>query len=141
MAFFGVELNAQVNRLLGQIKLTLNKNNYLPNFRTIYRAMAAYDPEQTGYVTLSQFEKALQQNGIFFKKFEIQVFQKAFEENGRIHWFSFMQQLREPLNQFRADLLEHVYDSIDPHNAGQIYYADLCTSLLMQPKYLIPPNF
>ena len=60
MAFFGVELNAQANRLYGQIKLTLNKNNYLPNFRTIYRSMAKFDPEQSGYVTLTQFDKALQ---------------------------------------------------------------------------------
>ena len=78
MAFFGVELNAQLNRLLGQIKLTLHKNNYLPNFRTIYTSMAKFDPEQSGYVTLGQFEKALSENGIFFKKFEIQVFQKCF---------------------------------------------------------------
>lgn len=44
MAFFGVELNAQVNKLIGNIKLTLNKNKYLPNFRTIYRSFAAFDP-------------------------------------------------------------------------------------------------
>ena len=44
MAFFGVELNAQVNKLIGQIKLTLNKNKYLPNFRTIYRGFVSYDP-------------------------------------------------------------------------------------------------
>ena len=94
MAFFGVELNAQANRLYGQIKLTLNKNNYLPNFRTIYRSMANFDPEQTGYISVNNFEKALQQNGIFMKKFEIQVFQKAFEENGRLNWFNFMSLLR-----------------------------------------------
>lgn len=43
MAFYGVELNAQVNRLIGQIKLTLNKNKYNPNFRTIYRSFVNYD--------------------------------------------------------------------------------------------------
>lgn len=43
MAFYGVELNAQVNRLIGQIKLTLNKNKYNPNFRTIYRSFTNYD--------------------------------------------------------------------------------------------------
>lgn len=69
MAFFGVELNAQINKIIGNIKLTLNKNKYNPNFRTIYRAFAAYDPQQTGSVTLDQLDKVLQQNGIFFKKF------------------------------------------------------------------------
>lgn len=44
MSFFGVELNAQVNRLYHELKLTLSKNRYLPNFRTIYRAFVKYDP-------------------------------------------------------------------------------------------------
>lgn len=52
MAFFGVELNAQVNRLVGQIKLTLNKNKYYPNFRTIYKSFYGFDPHQNGAVTL-----------------------------------------------------------------------------------------
>ena len=37
-----------------------------------------------------------------------------------------MQLLREPLNKFRSDIIEKVYDSIDPDHAGQIFYADLC---------------
>lgn len=69
MAFFGVELNAQVNRLIGQIKLTLNKNKYNPNFRTIYKSFVKYDADQTGVVSLEQFDKSLQENGIFLKKF------------------------------------------------------------------------
>ena len=60
MAFFGVQLNAQVNRLIGQIKLTLNKNKYYPNFRTIYKCFVHYDPNQTGIVTIEQLDKALQ---------------------------------------------------------------------------------
>ena len=69
MAFFGVELNAQINRLNGQVKLHLNKNKYLPNFRTIYRSYAKYDPEQSGLISHQCVEKGLQENGIFFKKF------------------------------------------------------------------------
>jgi hypothetical protein len=57
MSFFGVELNAQVNRLILEIRLTLTKNKYLPNFRTIYQSMAKYDPEQNGWVSPQQFEK------------------------------------------------------------------------------------
>ncbi len=101
MAFFGVELNAQVNKLIGQIKLTLNKNKYYPNFRTIYRSFISFDPEQTGIVTLEQLDKVLQQNGIFFKKFEIQALQKAFAQDTKVNWFGFMSVLREPMNAFR----------------------------------------
>ena len=57
MSFFGVELNAQINRLYLDIKLILSKNKYLPNFRTIYRSFAKYDTEQTGWVSNSHFEK------------------------------------------------------------------------------------
>ena len=44
MSFFGVELNSQINKLIYQIKLTLGKNKYNPNFRTIYRSIVKYDP-------------------------------------------------------------------------------------------------
>lgn len=57
MSFFGVELNAQINRLYLDIKLLLSKNKYLPNFRTIYRSFVKYDNEQSGWVTYDQFEK------------------------------------------------------------------------------------
>jgi hypothetical protein len=57
MSFFGVELNAQVNRLILEIRLTLTKNKYLPNFRTIYQSLAKYDAEQSGWVSPQNFEK------------------------------------------------------------------------------------
>jgi len=60
MSFFGVELNAQVNKLIGQIKLSLNKNKYFPNFRTIYRSFVNYDQQQIGIVTIEQLDKVLQ---------------------------------------------------------------------------------
>ncbi len=53
MAFFGVELNAQINKLVYNIKLTLGKNKYNPNFRTIYRSFVKFDAEQSGYVSLN----------------------------------------------------------------------------------------
>lgn len=62
MSFFGVELNAQVNRLILQIKLQLTNNKYLPNFRTIYQAMVKYDCEQSGWVTPQQFEQVYIKN-------------------------------------------------------------------------------
>lgn len=55
MSFFGVELNAQVNRLILEIRLTLTKNKYLPNFRTIYQSLAKYDPDQSGWVSPANF--------------------------------------------------------------------------------------
>jgi hypothetical protein len=55
MSFFGVELNAQVNRLILETRLILTKNKYLPNFRTIYQSLAKYDQDQSGWVTPPNF--------------------------------------------------------------------------------------
>lgn len=123
MAFFGVELNAQINKILTNIKLTLNKNKYYPNFRTIYRAFVNFDSEQSGIVNIEQMDKALQKNGIFLKKYELQAIQKAFNEDGRINWFGLMSTLREPMNAYRAEVIDKIFDSIDAYHAGQIHYS------------------
>mgnify|MGYP006995451128 CR=1 FL=1 len=43
MSLFGVELNAQVNKIILDIRLKLSQNKVLPNFRTIYRSLVKYD--------------------------------------------------------------------------------------------------
>ena len=55
MSFFGVETNAQLNRLLYEIRLTIAKNQYLPNIRTIYRSCAQRDPELSGWLSPVNF--------------------------------------------------------------------------------------
>jgi len=49
--------------------------------------------------------QALNANGLFFKKYEIQVFQKAYGENGKINWFRFLSHLREPMGPIRKQLV------------------------------------
>ena len=48
MAFFGVELNSQINRLLLEIRLKLAQNKTYPNLRTIYQSFANYDLQTSG---------------------------------------------------------------------------------------------
>lgn len=57
MSLFGVELNHQINRLITEIRLQLNKQKFLPNVRTIYRSFAKYDPEISGLISTQNFEK------------------------------------------------------------------------------------
>jgi hypothetical protein len=57
MSLFGVEINAQINRLLLEIRLQLAKNKFVPNFRTIYRSIAKYDPQITGLISINHLEK------------------------------------------------------------------------------------
>ena len=50
MSLFGVELNQQVNKIITEMRLTLQKHKLLPNLRTIYRSFAQYDVEVTGLI-------------------------------------------------------------------------------------------
>ena len=68
-------------------------------------------------------DKALQKNGIFFKKFELQAILKAFDCEGKVNWFGLMSVLREPMNEYRASVVEKVFDSIDSEHCGQIHYS------------------
>lgn len=66
----------------------------MPNFRTLYRSFVSYDSQQSGVVSIDQMDKAFQQNGMFFKKFQLQAFQKAFPFEDRVNWFGLMSALR-----------------------------------------------
>lgn len=57
MSLFGVELNNQVNRLITDIRLTLQKNKFIPNIRTIYRSFVQVDPQVSGALAPHLFEK------------------------------------------------------------------------------------
>ncbi len=50
MSFFGIQLNAQVNKLMFEIRLNLAKNKHMPNIRTIFRTFIQYDNNMTGLV-------------------------------------------------------------------------------------------
>ena len=65
--------------------------------------------------------QALNANGIFFKKYQIQVFQKAYKnEDGKINWFDFLSHLKEPLGPARRQLVELIFDSMDEQKTGKI---------------------
>ena len=57
MSFFGVELSSQINRMMFEIRLSLSRNKFYPNFRSIYRAFSEYDPELSGFIHPVHFEK------------------------------------------------------------------------------------
>lgn len=106
MSFFGVELNAQVNKLNLQIRLLLARNRHSPNFRTLYRGFYGQDKGLSGMVTAEQFEDVLGKNGIFFKKFEYQAYQKAYGDGGaNVNWFEFLRYLKEPMSPERRKLV------------------------------------
>lgn len=129
MSFFGVELNAQVNKLNLQLRLNLSRNRHAPNFRTLYKAFYENDKQLTGFVSLEGFEQALAQNGLFLKKFEYQAYQKAYGEgsNDSVNWFNFLSNIKDPMNAERRKLVEAIFDSLDTEHKNFIPYATLST--------------
>ena len=57
MSYFGVELNAQVNRLIFDMRLHLSRNKYAPNLRTIYRSFVEFDHQVSGTIEPHNFEQ------------------------------------------------------------------------------------
>ena len=55
MSYFGVELNAQVNRLIFDMRLHLSRNKYAPNLRTIYRSFVDFDHQVSGTIEPHHF--------------------------------------------------------------------------------------
>lgn len=56
MSFFGVEQNAQLNKLIFDMRLHLSRNKYAPNLRTIYRSFVDYDHQVSGTIESHNFE-------------------------------------------------------------------------------------
>ena len=50
MSLFGVELNHQMNKIITEMRLTLQKHKLFPNLRTIYRSCAQIDTEVCGLI-------------------------------------------------------------------------------------------
>lgn len=57
MSFFGVELNAQVNKLNLQTRLNLSKNRHIPNLRTIFRSFHSLSHDDSGVIHIEDFER------------------------------------------------------------------------------------
>ena len=72
--------------------------------------------------------KALNENGLFFKKFEIQAFCKAYlNKEGQVDWFIFMSHLREPMGPLRRQLVENIFDNMDANREQKLTPERLCT--------------
>ena len=60
MSLFGVEVNHQVNRIITETRLTLQKQKFIPNLRTLYRSFAQADQNISGVLPPNLFEKVVQ---------------------------------------------------------------------------------
>jgi hypothetical protein len=63
MSFFGVELNAQVNKLNLQTRLNLSKNRHIPNLRTLFRSLHSVSHDDSGIIHIEDFERVI--NNLF----------------------------------------------------------------------------
>lgn len=54
------------------------------------------------------------------KKYDIQLFEKAYNQDSRINWFNFLNHLREPMSPSRRALVERIFDSLDTQKQGKV---------------------
>lgn len=78
------------------------------------------------------YVQALNANGIFFKKYELQVFEKAFGKSGQVDWFAFLSHLKEPMGPLRRELVEHIFDSMDQNKKGSLTVSQLRKIVVMK---------
>ena len=81
--------------------------------------------------------QALNKNGFFYKKYEVQAFEKGYGKNGKIDWFTFLSHLREPMGPERRELVSQVFDLFDKENQGKVVPEVLCIHPLMKFHILI----
>jgi hypothetical protein len=77
---------------------------------------------------------------VFLKKFEWQVFEKAFLHEGTINWYAFISLLREQLTAARGETLQRVWQQLDGGKAGRIHYTVLSNPLPTQARSSMLPT-
>ena len=69
---------------------------------------------------------------MFFKKFEIQAYSKAFSAGqGLINWRDYLSSLKQPMNSDRRELVERVFDSLDLKQTGTASIQTLSNIILI----------
>ena len=68
---------------------------------------------------------------------ELQVWEKAYGENGQINWCNFLSHLREPMGPVRRALVENIFNSINKEGKGKVDVETLSKLYLIQCRLLI----
>ena len=96
MSFYGVGLNAAVNKVHLEIKLKLASLHGGSALRRLAKVFQEFDKNQNGFLDFYEFEQALRDLGIFYKKIDSQALFNYYDKNkdGQISYTEFVDNFR-----------------------------------------------
>jgi hypothetical protein len=122
MAFYGVGINAEVSRLLNEIKQKLANKYGSYGLRQVNQAFQWADKNNNQYLSISELLEALNGLGVFMRKIDEQALFKHFDLNkdGRISFQEFLAGMRQPLSPQRLELVKALFRRLDTNNNGSL---------------------
>ena len=109
MAFYGVGIDAEVIRLIVEIKLKLANKYGAFGIRQLDLAFKNYDRDRRMYLDAEEFVGVLNALGIFVRHIDYQALTKYFgRDRPGVDYASFVDRFREPLCSKKEKLVKQV---------------------------------
>lgn len=133
MAFYGVGIDAEVIRLIVEIKLKLANKYGAFGIRQLDLAFKNYDRDRRGHLDAEEFVGILNALGIFVRQIDYQALTKYFGKGlPGIDYTAFVDRFREPLCPKKEQLVRQVFDKLDVNRSGYLDPSEIGSPVLTQ---------
>jgi calcyphosin len=129
MAFYGVGIDAEVARLILEVKLKLSSLYGCYGLRQLDLAYRRNDVSGQGVVLKDDFVEILNGTGVFLKQIEYQALTKLFGKgNDQVCYVEFVNRFREKLSAKREDIIAEIFDRLDVNRNGAVELHEISKS-------------
>ena len=92
------------------------------NMFDIQKTITKYDVDNSGRIDLDEFNRLCYEFNINLTPDEIKTVFSCFDPSrtGKIYYQDFLNIINEPLNDFRAELVDQLYESLNKNNRGNL---------------------
>lgn len=121
MAFYGVGIDAEVARLVLEVKLKLSNIYGCYGLRQLDLAYRRNDVGGRGLVSKDDFVDILNGAGVFLRQIDYQALTKYFGKGGEaVDCLEFVHRFREPLSAKREAMIREIFERLDVNRTGAI---------------------
>ena len=117
-----IEQNLDKNiKLIKKIKKEILSQGSSTMF-DIQKTLTKYDVDNSGRIDLDEFNRLCYEFNINLTPDEIKTVFSCFDPSrtGKIYYQDFLNIINEPLNDFRAELVDQLYESLNKNNRGNL---------------------